>query len=203
MNPMPTIKCWSATGLFVVVIAIVGTPGCAITSTLGRSTRALEHTAQSMDRTRDVLQQSQRAMTALGSSLGSLREPMEKLGALESPLKNLHTLGALAPEVGGLTARMQGVETNLQRLEEPLANVAALDGPLDRVHALEKPLQTIAGFERLADKAWPAILGGLALWFGLTFFLVYGAFVTALRRYSSAKPIKLGARRSQKKRPTR
>lgn len=183
MNSMPALKGWKATFLFI----IVGTPACAMSATLGRSTRALEHTAQSMDRTREVLQQSQRAMTELGSSLGSLRIPMEKLGALEAPLENLHTLRSLAPEVERLGMRMQGVETNLQRLERPLANVAALDGPLDRVHELEKPLQTIAGLERHAHKVWPAILGVLAAWIGLTFFAIYGAFVMALRRYRNGK----------------
>lgn len=174
-----------------------------MTSTLGRSTRALEHTAQSMDRTREVLQQSQRAMTELGSSLGSLRIPMEKLGALEAPLKNLHALGSLAPEVERLGTRMQGVETNLQRLEQPLANVAALDGPLDRVHELEKPLQTIANLERHAHKVWPVILGVLGVWIGITFFSVYGAFVAALRRYRTMKRKKTPSAPAQKMRTLR
>ncbi len=172
MNSIARIKGWKAAGMLV----IVGMPACTLTSTLGRSTRALQDTAQAMDRTREVLQQSQRAMANLGTSLGALSH----LQTLEKPLQNLGTLG---PDVERLGTRLQGVETSLQRLDEPLANVAALAGPLENIHTLDKPLQTIANLERHTDKLGLKLLAGLALWMFMTFVAAYGAFVTALRRY--------------------
>lgn len=190
MNSIGRINWWKAAGLFV----IVGTPACALTSTLGRSTRALEHTAQSMDRTREVLQQSQRAMANLGTSLGAL----SNLQTLEKPLQSLGSLGAGVERLG---SRLQGVETSLQRLDEPLANVAALAGPLENIHTLDKPLQTIANLERYTDKLGLKLLAVLALWIFMTFVAVYGAFVAALRRYprySRTTPKRRGARRKPK-----
>jgi hypothetical protein len=173
---------------------VFGVSGCGATSMLGRGARALEHTAKSMDQTRDVLRRSEGAMGQLVQSLQSLRAPMEKLGALERPMKNLgalalplQNLGTLGPSVEQLGTRMQGVETNLQKLEIPLENVAKLEGPLDRVRELEKPLRTIAsiGQDRTAlQKAIAVIFGA---WVVLTFLAVYGGFVLAMRRVRKRK----------------
>jgi hypothetical protein len=175
--------------LGVLIGVILGISGCTATTMLGRSTRALENVAKSMDQTRDVLRQSEGAMGELGTSLQSLRAPMAKLGSLEGPLKNLgslatplENLGTLAPGIDQLGMRLQGVETNLQALEKPLANVAALEGPLDRVRELETPLKTIAsvGSDRKALVVAGVIFIGA--WTLATFLALYSGFVLAMRR---------------------
>jgi len=181
-------------GKLGVLIGVgLGISGCTATKMLGRSTRALENVAKSMDQTRDVLRRSEGAMGELGTSLQSLRSPMEKLGSLGGPMKNLgslvtplENLGSLAPGIEHLAMRLQGVETNLQSLEKPLENVAALDGPLDRVRELETPLKTIASVA--SDRTALAVAGivFLGAWTLATFFALYTGFVVAMRRSGQA-----------------
>jgi hypothetical protein len=172
-TPMNRWQCASC------MLMVVGASGCAATSMLGRSTRALENTAKSMDQTRGALRQSDVTMQQLVSTLGSLRGPMEKLSGLSGPMRNL---GALEPQMERLGTRLEGVEANLERLERPLENVAALQGPLEHVRALEKPLQTIANVAQDEKKLWTIGGGFLVAWAVAMFLAVYGGFVLALRR---------------------
>lgn len=184
-----------------MLIIVVGAPGCAATSMVGRGTRALESTAKSMDQTRDVLRRSDVTMRELVSTLGALRGPMEKLGALQAPMRNL---SALEPQIERLGTRLGGVETNLQRLERPLENVAALEGPLEHVRALEKPLQTIANVGQDRKKLWTLGGGLLVAWAATTFFAVYGGFVLAMRRKPpSGSPLPTRAEPRMTARPRR
>jgi len=175
MDSVPAMKLRSV--LCIVLLATI--PGCGAVSMIGQSTRALEHTAKSMDQTRDVLGRSDKTMKELVGSLEKLHAPMRALGALAGPM---HNVGTLAPQMERLGTRLEGVETNLQRLETPLVNLTSLTGSLDRIHEMGKPLQAMANIGRDKTKVWMFGLGVLLAWIVTTFIGVYGGFVLALRR---------------------